>query len=65
MAFRPSDTLLEKVVLVLWLVGVWSLRRVGWTDGRGCCTRSADDDGRAPVLARHPARRSCLLWACT
>jgi len=52
MAFRAFDTLLEKVVLVLSLVGVWSLAPdLGWT-GRPRLLHPFADDGVLPFLAR-------------
>jgi multisubunit Na+/H+ antiporter MnhB subunit len=52
MAFRAMDTLLEKVVLLIALVGVWSLARDrAW----GGCPRSyhrADPEGALVLLAR-------------
>ena len=52
MAFRAFDTLLEKVVLVLSLVGVWSLApELGWT-GRPRLLHPFADDGVLRFLAR-------------
>jgi multisubunit Na+/H+ antiporter MnhB subunit len=52
MAFRAFDTLLEKVVLVLSLVGVWSLAPdLGW-NGRPRLLHPFADDGVLPFLAR-------------
>lgn len=52
MAFRAFDTLLEKVVLVLSLVGVWSLAPdLGWT-GRPRLLHPFADDGVLRFLAR-------------
>jgi multisubunit Na+/H+ antiporter MnhB subunit len=52
MAFRALDTLLEKVVLVLSLVGVWSLAPdAGWS-GRPRLLHPYADDGVLPFLAR-------------
>ena len=52
MAFRAFDTLLEKVVLVLSLVGVWSLAPdLGWS-GRPRLLHPFADDGVLPFLAR-------------
>ncbi len=52
MAFRAFDTLLEKVVLVLSLVGVWSLAPdLGWT-GRPRLLHPFADDGVLEFLAR-------------
>ena len=52
MAFRAFDTLLEKVVLVLSLVGVWSLAPdLGWS-GRPRLLHPFADDGVLRFLAR-------------
>ena len=52
MAYRAFDTLLEKVVLVLSLVGVWSLAQdAGWA-GRPRLLHPFADDGVLPFLAR-------------
>ncbi|NJD32575.1 MAG: DUF4040 domain-containing protein [Gammaproteobacteria bacterium] len=52
MAFRAFDTLLEKVVLVLSLVGVWSLApEPGWS-GRPRLLHPFADDGVLRFLAR-------------
>jgi multisubunit Na+/H+ antiporter MnhB subunit len=52
MSFRAFDTLLEKVVLVLSLVGVWSLAPdLGWT-GRPRLLHPFADDGVLRFLAR-------------
>jgi multisubunit Na+/H+ antiporter MnhB subunit len=52
MAFRAFDTLLEKVVLVLSLVGVWTLAPdLGWT-GRPRLLHPFADDGVLRFLAR-------------
>ncbi len=52
MAFRAFDTLLEKVVLVLSLVGVWSLAPdLGWA-GRPRLLHPFADDGVLRFLAR-------------
>jgi multisubunit Na+/H+ antiporter MnhB subunit len=52
MAFRAFDTLLEKVVLVLSLVGVWSLASdPGWA-GRPRLLHPFADDGVLRFLAR-------------
>ena len=52
MAYRAFDTLLEKVVLVLSLVGVWSLAPdAGWA-GRPRLVHPFADDGVLPFLAR-------------
>jgi multisubunit Na+/H+ antiporter MnhB subunit len=50
MAFRAMDTMLEKVVLVLALVGVWSLARNRLSGARPL--RRADHDGALAFLAR-------------
>ena len=52
MAYRAIDTLLEKVVLLLALIGVWSLapdRVWGGTPARGA---RRDPDGALAFLAR-------------
>jgi multisubunit Na+/H+ antiporter MnhB subunit len=51
MAFRAMDTMLEKVVLVLALVGVWSLA-VDISDARPLPLRRADRDSTLAFLAR-------------
>jgi multisubunit Na+/H+ antiporter MnhB subunit len=52
MAFRATDTLLEKVVLLIALIGVWSLSSDRLWGGRpGPCYR-ADPDGVLTFLAR-------------
>ena len=52
MAFRAMDTLLEKVVLLLALVGVWSLARDSVWGGRPGPRRVADPNGMLTFLAR-------------
>ena len=52
MAFRGFDTLLEKVVLVLALVGVWSLAPDRCWDGRPGLEHRLPADGVLPFFAR-------------
>jgi len=52
MAFRAMDTLLEKVVLLLALVGVWSLASDGVWGGRPGPRHWADPRGVLAFLAR-------------
>jgi multisubunit Na+/H+ antiporter MnhB subunit len=52
MAFRAMDTLLEKVVLLLALVGVWSLAPDGLWGGRPGPRHQADPHGAFAFLAR-------------
>ncbi|MFD2183480.1 Na(+)/H(+) antiporter subunit B [Rhodoplanes azumiensis] len=52
MAFRAMDTMLEKVVLVLALVGVWSLADDRAWGGRPRSSDMADPDGALVLLAR-------------
>src|SRR5262245_12637955 len=52
MAFRGMDTLLEKVVLLLALVGVWSLAPDRFWGGRPGPRHRADPDGALAFLAR-------------
>jgi len=52
MAFRAMDTLLEKVVLLLALVGVWSLAPDGVWGGRPGPRHQADPRGVLAFLAR-------------
>jgi multisubunit Na+/H+ antiporter MnhB subunit len=52
MAFRAMDTLLEKVVLVLALVGVWSLAPDRLWGGRPGPRHQADPQGVLAFLAR-------------
>jgi multisubunit Na+/H+ antiporter MnhB subunit len=51
-AFRAMDTLLEKVVLLLALIGVWSLARDRCWGGRPVPLRQADPHGALTLLAR-------------
>jgi multisubunit Na+/H+ antiporter MnhB subunit len=52
MAYRATDTLLEKVVLVLALVGIWSLAPDRLWGGRPGPRQRADPDGPLAFLAR-------------
>ena len=52
MAFRGTDTFLEKVVLVFALVGVWSLAKNADWGGRPGPRHSADPQGALAFLAR-------------
>lgn len=52
MAFRATDTLLEKVVLLLALIGVWSLARDRAWGGRPGPRYPADASGPLAFLAR-------------
>jgi multisubunit Na+/H+ antiporter MnhB subunit len=52
MAFRGMDTMLEKVVLLLALVGVWSLASDEAWGGRPGLRHEADPDGVLAFLAR-------------
>lgn len=52
MAFRATDTFLEKVALVLALVGVWSLARDTHWGGRPGLRHEADPKGTLTFLAR-------------
>lgn len=52
MAYRATDTLLEKLVLVLALVGVWSLAPDRWWGGRPGPRHRADPNGPLAFLAR-------------
>lgn len=52
MAFRPSDTLLEKIVLLLALVGVWSLAPDRAWGGRPGARPRAEPRGPLALLAR-------------
>lgn len=52
MAFRAMDTMLEKVVLVLAIVGVWSLARDSDWGGRPGPRHQADRHGVLAFLAR-------------
>lgn len=51
-AYRATDTLLEKVVLVLALVGVWSLAAEGVWRGRPGRKQRADPNGGLAYFAR-------------
>src|SRR5262249_57081688 len=52
MAFRAMDTLLEKIVLLLALVGVWSLAPDRFWGGRPGLRHDADPQGVLAFLAR-------------
>lgn len=52
MAFRATDTLLEKVVLVLALVGIWSLAPDRFWGGRPGPRQRSDPNGPLAFLAR-------------
>jgi multisubunit Na+/H+ antiporter MnhB subunit len=52
MAFRAIDTLLEKVVLVLALVGVWSLAADRWWGGRPALRFKVSGDSALAFFAR-------------
>ncbi len=52
MAYRATDTLLEKVVLVLAVVGVWSLAPDAAWGGRPGSLYRTDPDGVLPFFAR-------------
>ncbi len=52
MAYRAMDTMLEKVVLLLALVGVWSLASDRAWGGRPGRRQHADPDGALAFLAR-------------
>jgi multisubunit Na+/H+ antiporter MnhB subunit len=52
MAFRAMDTMLEKVVLLLALIGVWSLAPDSRWGGRPGQRHQADPDGVLAFLAR-------------
>lgn len=51
-AYRATDTLLEKVVLVLALLGIWSLAADGAWGGRPGRKQRADPDGGLAYFAR-------------
>jgi multisubunit Na+/H+ antiporter MnhB subunit len=51
-AFRAMDTMLEKVVLLLALVGVWSLAPDRFWGGRPTPLRQADPNGALTLLAQ-------------
>ena len=52
LAFRALDTLLEAIVLVLALIGVWSLAPDDAWGGRPGLRQHADPDGMLAYLAR-------------
>jgi uncharacterized MnhB-related membrane protein len=52
LAFRALDTMLEAIVLVIALIGVWSLSPDGVWGGRPGLRHHADPDGVLPYLAR-------------
>jgi multisubunit Na+/H+ antiporter MnhB subunit len=52
MAFRAADTLLEKVVVLIALIGVWSLAENNLWGGRPGPRHRADPDGALAFLAR-------------
>lgn len=52
MAFRAADTLLEKVVVLISLIGVWSLAENNLWGGRPGPRHRADPDGALAFLAR-------------
>ena len=52
LAFRAIDTLLEKVVLVLALIAVWSLAPDALWGGRPGATRSHDENGPLRLLGQ-------------
>ena len=52
MAFRAMDTMLEKVVLLLALIGVWSLAPDSAWGGRPGPRHQADPNGLLAFLAR-------------
>ena len=52
MAYRATDTLLEKVVLVLAVIGVWSLAPDGAWGGRPGTLYRPIPDGVLPFFAR-------------
>jgi len=52
MAFRAMDTMLEKVVLLLAIIGVWSLASDSAWGGRPGPRHQADSDGILVFLAR-------------
>ena len=52
MAFRATDTVLEKVVLLLALIGVWSLAADRFWGGRPGPHHQADPNGALAFLAR-------------
>ena len=52
LAFRAVDTLLEAIVLVIALIGVWSLTPDGFWGGRPGVRHHADPDGVLAYFAR-------------
>ena len=52
LAFRALDTMLEAIVLVIALIGVWSLSPEGCWGGRPGLRHRADPDGVLAYLAR-------------
>src|SRR6201990_3292226 len=52
MAFRAMDTMLEKVVLLLAIIGVWSLAPDNAWSGHPAPRHQADPDGVLVFLAR-------------
>jgi len=52
MAYRAADTLLEKVVVLISLIGVWSLAQDKLWGGRPGLLHHADPDGALAFLAR-------------
>ncbi len=52
LAFRALDTMLEAIVLVIAVIGVWSLSPDGVWGGRPGLRHSADPDGVLAYLAR-------------
>ena len=52
LAFRAVDTLLEAIVLVIALIGVWSLAADGFWGGRAGVRHHADPDGIFAYFAR-------------
>jgi multisubunit Na+/H+ antiporter MnhB subunit len=52
LAFRAVDTLLEAIVLVIALIGVWSLAPDGFWGGRPGIRHQADPDGVLAYFAR-------------
>ena len=52
MAYRAADTLLEKVVVLIAVIAVWSLADGKWWGGRPGPRQHADPDGALAFLAR-------------
>ncbi len=52
LAFRSFDTMLEKVVLVLAVVGVWSLASDQYWGGAAGAPRAAESEGTRALLAQ-------------